>query len=292
MRQWLAMIAAVLTAAPVGAQGRTLGFRVAPDVAVRIQNLVGQTRVTGWDRDSIAVTATIPPGGGSLYGGGSARMAKLGIEGQNPSLAGPGAVLEVWVPHGARVWIKSAAAAVEVTDVRGEVEVTSVTGRVVLDGAPRVASLETIDGDVDVTGAATVVRIRTGAGRVRVTGVRGDLAVTTVQGAITIDSKELLSARVETVSGPVDVRAAVPPDGQLEVETHDGAVGLTLPASIDARFDLGTIKGVIATRLSGDSERRHERSVRFAVGKKAGAGRGASITVRTFSGDIRIDSNP
>lgn len=278
-------------ATPVLGQER-LGFRVAPDVAVRIHNLVGLTRVTGWSHDSIAVTATIPTGGGRLYGGGAGGQAKLGVERQDPSLAGPGAELLVQVPHGARIWIKSGAAVVEVRDVGGEVEVSSVTGRVTLAGSPRVATLETIDGDVDLSGAATVVRVRTGAGAVRVTGVRGDLAVTTVQGPITIDSKELLSARIETVSGDVDVRTAVPPDGQLEVETHDGTVGIMLPASIDARFDLATIKGAITTRLAGEGERRHERNARFAVGKKAGAGRGATISVRTFTGSIRIDSNP
>ncbi|MBM4187951.1 MAG: DUF4097 domain-containing protein [Gemmatimonadetes bacterium] len=296
-RQTTAAIA-VLTiagAASAAGQDRQLGFPADPDVALRVYNLVGTTRITGWDRDSIEVRATVPPRGGSLFGGGSRRAAKLGVDGQNPSFTGPPATLDVRVPRGARIWVKSGTADVIVAEIRGEIEVSSVTGAVTLTGSPRVAAIETIDGNVSITGNATVVRARTGAGAVTISGARGDVVVATVQGKVEIVSNELLSGRVETVSGSVEVRTAVPLDGQLEVETHDGPVEITLPRELDARFDLSTIKGApIATHFSGDVLRQHPRSARFAVGKKSGAGRGASIVVRTFSGAItvRSRSNP
>ena len=292
----LLLVGMVVAVPAVAERKQTKAFAVAPDVAIRIHNLVGVTRVTrviGWDRDSIAVVAVIPPGGGSFFGGGAGRFAKMGIEGQDPSLTGPGSELDVKVPHGARVWIKSGSAKVELVNVGGEVEVSSITGSVQLEGSPRVATVESIDGDVTIIGAATVVRVRTGAGVVKVTGVRGDISVTTVQGSVTIESDHLLSARIETVSGRVEVRAGISLDGLLEVTTHDGDALLLLPASTDARFDLSTVKGTIATTLAGRPPvPAGERSARFAVGKKAGVGRGAGITVRTFSGGIRIDSNP
>ncbi len=285
---------ALIVAGPVAAQRKQAKtFLVAPDVAVRIHNLVGVTRVTGWDRDSIAVVAMIPPRGGSFFGGGAGRFAKLGIEGQDPSLTGPGSELDVRVPRGARVWVKGGSATVELTGLGGEVEVSSVTGSVRLEGSPRVLTVESIDGDVTIIGAATVVRVRTGAGVVKVAGARGDISVTTVQGPVTIESDQLLSARLESVSGRVEVRAGISLDGLLDVTTHDGDALLLLPASTDARFDLSTVKGTIVTKLAGQpSVPAGERSARFAVGKKAGIGRGAGITVRTFSGGIRIDSNP
>lgn len=270
-----------------------MAIAVTADVAVRIYNLVGTTRVTGWDRDSIVVFATIPPRAGSFFGGGRGAFAKLGIEGQDPSLAGPGSDLEVRVPRGARVWIKSASATVDLHDLGGEVEVTSVTGAIHLEGSPRVTTLESIDGDLTIVGTATVIRARTGAGAVTVTGARGDLAVSTVQGPVTITSDQLLSARIESVSGTVRFTSGVPADGLLDIVTHDGDVRLLLPATTDARFDLSTVKGTIATGLPGrPAAAAGEHSVRFAVGKKAGVGRGAGITVRTFSGRIAVDSNP
>ncbi len=265
------------------------GFRVDSDVAVRIHNLVGSTTVTGWDHDSIQVVGSIPLNGGGFYGGGSGRFAKLGVDGQDLSAGGPGSTLEVKVPRGARIWIKSATATVTLGDLSGEVEVNSVTGGIDLTGTPRVANLETIDGDVTVTGLATVVRVRTGAGAVRVEGVRGDLTVTTIQGPVTVKTDELLAGRIETVSGTVEVTAGVPPNGQLDVETHDGPVTLVLPPDVDARFELSTVKGSIVTKLADGVERPRDRTTRFSTGKKAGAGRGGAIAIRTFSGRVRVE---
>lgn len=295
MRTVIAIAAAALVlAGPGQAQKKvTRTFAVAPDVAVRIHNLVGLTRVTGWDRDSIAVVATISPGGGAFFGGGGGRFAKMGIEGQDPSLSGPGSDLDVRVPRGARVWVKSGSAKVELVNVGGEVEVSSITGPVRVQGSPRVSTLETIDGDVTIEGAATVIRVRTGAGIVRVTGARGDLSVSTVQGAVIIGSDELLSARIESVSGRIEVRSGVAIDGLLDIQTHDGPVELVLPATVDARFDLSTVKGTLTSTLPGQLPiPKTERSARFSLGKKAGVGRGAGISVRTFSGSVTIGSLP
>jgi hypothetical protein len=291
--RYVVSVAALVASGSAEAQRKiNRGFRVDPDVALRIHHLVGSTTITGWSHDSIHVVGSIPVGGGSFYGGGGGQYAKLGIEGQDLSVPGPGATLEVKVPQRARVWIKSATASVTLGDLAGEVEVNSVTGSIALVGTPRVANLETIDGNITITGQATVVRARTGAGSVRADGVRGDLTVTTVQGAVTVHTAELLAGRIETVSGTVEVTAGVPPNGQLDVESHDGPVTLVVPSAIDARFDLSTVKGSVVTKLGDGVERARDRTARFSVGKKAGAGRGAAISVRTFSGRVRIEAAP
>lgn len=282
-----------LLAAPlVGQERRQTGYRVAPDVAVRIMNLVGAVSITGWDRDSIDVVAEIESGGGRFYGGGSGRIAKLGLEGQDPAGL-RGARLLVRVPREARVWVKSSTAPVELTGLDGEVEVTTVLGSVRLAGAARVATIETIDGDVRVQGPATVVRIRTGGGNAEVVGVRGDLAVTTVQGRITIVCDQILSARAESVSGRVEVRTTVAPGGRLEIQTHDGDVHVTLPAPADARFDLSSIAGPVITRLFDAPERVYRKgTAQFAVGPGAGTSRSGLVSIRSFKGTIRVDTNP
>ncbi len=266
------------------------GYRASSDVVLRIFNLAGQTRVTAWDHDSIKVTGTVSPGG-RFFGGGDRTMAKLGVE--DPQGRQPTATLEVWVPRRARVWVKSGSADVTVSGVSGEVEVMSVTGAVQLEGAPRVATLESIEGNVSVVGAATVLRVRTGGGSVRIDEVRGDVSVVTVAGAITVTSAEVLSARLETASGAVIFRSGVAADGRIEVDTHDGPVDLTLPPSLDGRFDLSAVKGKLMIELPGYRPKRgDDRSAVFATGKRSSAGGGVGVTVRTFSGQVRIGSNP
>jgi DUF4097 and DUF4098 domain-containing protein YvlB len=142
-----------------------------------------------------------------------------------------------------------------------------------------------------VAGAATVLRVRTGAGRVAVTGARGDLSVATVGGPVTLREGELLSARIETVSGAVDVAGPLAARGRLEVQTHDGDVRLALPASVEARFELLSVGGSVVTRLAGAPERRfRDGQAAFTTG--AGKGKPGVVTVRSFKGAIRVDTNP
>jgi len=287
----LGMALLASSAAPSAAQERVeRGYPAASDVVLRIFNLAGSTRITAWDHDSVRVTGTVAPGG-RFFGGGDRRMAKLGVE--DPAGRQPPGVLEIQVPRRARVWVKSASADVVLSGVAGEVEVMSVTGTIRLDGAPRVATLESIEGDVTVTGAATVLRVRTGGGSVRIDEVRGDVSVVTVAGSIAIVSPEVLSARLETASGGVTFRSGVGSDGRLEVDTHDGTVDLILPSSIDGRFDLSTVKGKLAIGLPGYRPKPgRDRAATFATGKRSAAGGGIAVTVRTFSGQVRIGSNP
>jgi hypothetical protein len=269
------------------------GFHLAPDGAVRIYNLVGSTEIEGWDRDSVAISATIPPGGGQLFAGGSGRAAKLGIESQDPNLSGPGSILVVRLPRAARVWVKTASARITASGLRGEVEVTSITGDLLLTGEPRVVTIESIEGRVEIRGPATLTRIKAGAGNVRLSGIRGEFTVSTVQGGVTVETEEILSGRIETVSGPVEVTGALPPSARFEIVTHDGDAKIHIGPPIDARFDLSTIHGKIVTRMFDQPDKIYaERTALFWFGPSAGTERGATVTVRSFKGNIRVDSNP
>jgi hypothetical protein len=286
--------AGLLLAVARAAAGQTIVRRVAiaPDAAIRIFNLVGSTEVIGWDRDSLVVTATIPPGGGDFVGGASERSAKYGVQAVDQSLGGPGSKFVVQVPRAARLAIKSATATVTVSGVLGEVEVTSVTGPVRVEGSPRVVTIDGIDGRIDVVGPATLTRVKSGSGVVQLMGVRGEFTVTTVEGAATVVTDEILSGRIETVSGRVDVTGALPVGARLDLTTHDGDVQAHLVQPVDAHFDLATIEGRIVTHLFDRDRVYRDRGAAFSVGPSAGTQRGARVTVRTFKGSIRVDSNP
>src|SRR6267378_1318726 len=72
---------------------------LAPDASIRVFNLVGSIHVTGWDKDSLAVTGTLAPGAGKLfYFGGAGRGAKLGVEAPDGIEPDGPTNLEVFVP--------------------------------------------------------------------------------------------------------------------------------------------------------------------------------------------------
>lgn len=262
------------------------GFAIDADAAIRIQMSAGELRVTGWDRDSVAIVGAIPPGGGTWYGGGRGRAAKLGVESRDPSGSGPGATLDVRLPRGARLWIKTVSATVHVDGVVGEVDIVSVSGALGVLGTPRVASLESIDGDLTVSGASGVVRARTGGGDITVRGPAGDVTVASVGGTIDVAVDRLDRGRLESVTGVVRFAGNLAPGGALEAESHSADVTVRLVGEVDAEFTLASVAGVVNNRLSpkaGASSAPRGKPLVFLVGEG-----GAQVSARSFKGTVTV----
>ena len=259
---------------------------IAPDASIRIWNLIGTTRIIGWDRDSIAVTATLPPGAGNFYMGGAGKGAKLGVEREDEVKDNQPATLEIRVPRAARLWVKSGSASIEASGLTGELEASSVDGSIRVEGSLKLVVAESMDGNINIAGPVSVVRIKGGGGTVTCRGARGDVHATTVGGAIVATDAALIRAHLETVSGVVSYDGTVAPQGTLEVITHSGDVTLRLPAEISAEFELNSIDGPIAFGPAGKGG-----SGKSTKGKvmsfSSGAGE-ARIQVRSFKGEIRV----
>jgi putative adhesin len=285
---------ALLLVAPLAAQQKIeRRIAIAPDASIRIHNLVGSIRIIGWDRDSIAVTGSVPPGAGSFYMGGAGRGAKLGIERQDEVKQGQPATLEVRVPRNARLWVKSASATVEASGLTGELECSSVDGSIRVEGSLRLVIAESMEGNINVAGAMSVARLKGGGGTITLRGARGDVLATTVGGAIVATDGAITRGHLETVSGTIAYDGTVSPRGTLDVATHSGDVTLRLPPDISAEFDLGSFDGSILYGLSGKGEGKGkgEEAPKPFRGKpvsfSTGAGE-ARIIVRSFKGEIRI----
>ena len=279
----LILLLLLFAAAPLPAQER-VDRRLAadPDVAVRIFNLIGFTRVIGWDRDTIAVTGTLPVGAGHFVAGGTRGAVKLGIDTPGDSAGSAAATLEIHVPHGARVWVKGAASDIEISGVDGELDLYSVSGRIRVEGQPRQLSAESIDGNIEVEGRAASTRVRTAGGAITLRYLRGALTASSVSGPIRIGGAALTRGRLESVSGEVSYKGDVLGGGTLDVQTHSGLVELRLPPAVSADFDLVAYAGAITSEFgSADSARAGRR--RFSTGTGS-----ALITVRTFKGAVRL----
>ncbi|HSB55802.1 MAG TPA: hypothetical protein VLD58_15680, partial [Gemmatimonadales bacterium] len=110
------------------------GRAAARDAAIRIFVVTGSLRVTAWDRDSVSVKGRVDPAAGRFFLGGTQNALKLGVEvpaGKEPDGTSD---LDVNVPAGARLWIKSTAADVEVTAAGGAIVVNGTSGRIRVAG--------------------------------------------------------------------------------------------------------------------------------------------------------------
>jgi hypothetical protein len=280
-------VALLALAVPLAAQQKIdRRIAIAPDASIRITNMAGVVRISGWDADSIAVTGTVAAGAGFFFGG-KGQFAKMGVERKDETLAEPGSTLEVKVPRGARVWVKSGTANIEVTGLRGEVECVSVSGSIRVEGSLKLLIAESMEGNLNASGPMDVVRLKGGAGTITIRGARGDILATTVGGAIVAMDGAVVRAHLETVSGTIAYDGSVDPRGTLESVTHSGDVTLRLPPEISAEFDLESFDGPIVVGITDKGSGREKPTTGKPVSFVTGAG-GSHVMVRSFKGEIRI----
>lgn len=275
-----ATLLAFLVAPASGQERVERRFPIDPGAYVKVFVQNGSVRVTGWARDSIAVTGTVERG--EFFAGGRGRNAKIGIW-TDDSPAGGSARLDVRVPASATVWVKSEAADVRVTDLSAGIDVLSVTGDVRIEGEPGPVYAESMGGRIEIVADAPSVRARSAAGDVSVRGRSRDLALSSVSGSIEVETERPLRARLETIGGAVRWNGGVDRGGALDVVTHDGPIEITLPEDVDADLEVVTIGGSI-TLAREDARRIGAREFDVVLG----AG-GARVTVRTFSGEVILD---
>jgi len=258
--------------------------------SVRIMIPLGSVRVLGWDADSLAVSARLErrAGGGRFYAAGDSHVRKLGIDGA----VGTGADIEVRVPRGATVWVKSATASIEVEGLDGTLDLSSQGGSIRVLGTPQDVTAETMDGSVELAGGTARARVKTVSGDILLRGASQDLGASTLSGRIVVRAAGwqrggtgVQRGKFESVTGDIRFEGELGRGGGVEVESQSGTIEVHVPASTVADFDLLTIGGTITNHL-GDAQPKPRaagtgQELRFATGTG-----GAQVTVRSFKGAI------
>lgn len=282
----LVLLALPGAAALAQASGQRVERKLAidPDASIRIYNLNGSVRVEGWDRDTVAVVATISdPLKNRFFFGGNAHGAKMGIESPLDLDQAP-VHLIVKVPTRTRLWIRAATASITLSGLEGGVDVSSTSGNIRFEGNPDQLNLETMDGSIEVIATGPWIRTKTASGSITLRGSGEDVGATTVSGDINMLSTGIRRIRMETVSGKVNFSGSLTRDGALTAESHSGTVDLLLPADLSAEFDLTTYQGTISNGFA--PERRPTRQgagEELHITVETGT---ANVTVRTFKGPI------
>ena len=257
--------------------------------SVRIVSPVGRVRVLGWDADSLAVSGRLERRAGRFSAAGDAHVRKLGVD---IAAGGGGAELEVHVPRGATVWVKSTTASIEVEGVDGTLDLSSEGGTIRVLGTPRDVTAETMDGSVELAGGTARARVKTVSGDILLRGASQDLGASTLSGRIIVRAAGwqrggtgVQRGKFESVTGDIRFEGELGRGGVIEVESQSGTLEVRVPANTIADFDALTIGGTITNTLGVAQPQRRPASagqeLRFATGTG-----GAQVTVRTFKGAI------
>jgi DUF4097 and DUF4098 domain-containing protein YvlB len=127
----------MLAAPPPGGAQTEHRQPAAADAAVTIHSQSGDVRVTGWDRQEILVRST-----------GRDRDVALAGSRSAPTVRNRSGRLEVQVPRGSRVQVRTMSGDVDVREVPGDLEIASMSGDIRVAGAVRTLIAEAVSGDV------------------------------------------------------------------------------------------------------------------------------------------------
>lgn len=263
------------------------GRAAARDAVVRIVVTTGSLRVSTWTRDSVAVKGRVDATAGKFFLGGTGAALKLGVEPPAGRAAEGESDLEVQVPAGSRVWVKSLAADVEVTATGGTVQVDGTSGRVRVDGTPAETGVETLDGNVELVIRGATARVRTASGTIVVRGVLQDLDASSVSGPLLVGMEgDAGRIRLETVSSEIAFKGGLIPDGRIQAETHAGDIELRLPPALGVAYHLVSYGGGLHNELvPASAVQKGPSKGEYRV--TTGDGR-AVVAVRTFKGTVTI----
>jgi DUF4097 and DUF4098 domain-containing protein YvlB len=280
--------AILLLSSPLGAQKKIeRRLPLGMEGALRVVNMVGSVVVHGWNKDTVLVRGTLGAGD-SFFMGGGYTGAKMFVESANDRDPKP-TRLEIWVPARVRLWVKTATANIDVSDVAGGLDLYVVSGTIDVTGNPSELNAEAIDGDIHVTGSPPWLRAKSATGAITLQGASSDAGLSTVSGPIKVDggSGVFERTKMETVTGNISFTGRLDRSGAFDFDTHSGSIDIAIPDKTSATLSVVSIAGNITNNLSkkGPIPGRFGRGAELTTEQGGG---GAKISVRTFKGPVTL----
>lgn len=263
------------------------GLPLDPTGAVRVYSLVGAVRITGWNRDSVAVRGTVGKGNSLHMGGGRAGI-KLFIEGVDERNPAP-ANIEVMVPVRAKVWVKTATASIDVSGITGSLDLYVVGGDITVKGNPADVNAEAIDGSISITGSPSWVRAKSASGNVAINGTISDVTCSTVSGKIDVTGRAFEKAKFESVTGGISFHGTFERGGLVNFDTHSGSIDIGMPGGSPAEFEIVSIAGSIKNGLTSSRPVPGKYGRGAELTTTSGPG-GTRVIVRSFKGPVTLNS--
>lgn len=247
-----------------------------------INVFAGSVTVRTWNRDAVKVEGET---GGRDRIAVRARPTTIDIE-TSAKYGPPGAAdLVILVPVGMPVDISGVELEVVIENCRCATHVESVQGDVTVTGVEGAVSLQSVEGAVKLTGANGNVQAHSVNADVIVRDVTGDVSAETVNGDVVLDRIRGGNVSASTVNGDVSFDGEVRKGGSYSLTSHQGDVDFTLAPSASATVRVNTFNGSFESdfpvTLQGQAGRN--KRLTFTLG-----GGGASVSLESFSGDIRL----
>ncbi|KAB7763823.1 DUF4097 family beta strand repeat-containing protein [Xanthomonas maliensis] len=273
---------AVAWASPAGAQTAiNQTHPLARGGRIDVDNLAGQVRVRGWDRDEVAVTGTLGANQ-RLEVNDSPDRLQLEVIYPRNSRNSEGTRLELRIPRGASLQVEAVSGDVDVDQVElARVQLKSVSGAVTAAGRAKEAQLETVSGALRSTLASSRLTLDTVSGAIEApAGASGQISVESVSGQIRLEAGQVSRLQAQSVSGATTLRiGALAPGGSVSAESVSGSIRLALPRTSSAALSIETFSGGI------------QSSVGRVEQPEYGPGKSLKASLGSGNGDVKLESH-
>jgi DUF4097 and DUF4098 domain-containing protein YvlB len=279
--------------------------RIGRDGRVSVSNISGDIVVSAGSGDEVSIEAVKRARGD----GGQLSSVRIDVEergggvyvrtthtGRNEHVS---VDYTITMPASAEADVHSVSGNTKVTGIRGSVRAESVSGNVTATDTPKLEVAKSVSGDVTLSGVTTDGDLSAGSvsGSVSAKSVKvHSLEMGSVSGDLTATDVTCDRLTAKSVSGSVEYAGTITRGGAYDINVHSGDVRLKLanPSGfvLNANSFSGSIRSDLPLTIGGDSSSRDRggrrgdvdnRSMRATYGDGS-----ATLTVRTFSGDIII----
>lgn len=282
---------AASAAEPIKAQAKPLDARG----TVEVSNIRGAIKISGWERNAVAVTGSIGAGSRLIFEGSGSRVlvrAERVGEGKGWfgwSGSGPkeDTILEVFVPFAASLEVEGVSADISIKGIRSSARISaeSVSGDVDVQAVTERLDISSVSGDAVFGGRAERVEAESVSGDLRLGGITGELSLDTVSGRANIAESRLHQLKAGSVSGDLQFDVDLIGNAGVNIEVMSGEITLVLPAALSAAVNAETFSGSLHADFP----------VKIVNNKGPGSemhgtlGNGdARIDLESFSGDIHL----
>jgi DUF4097 and DUF4098 domain-containing protein YvlB len=221
---------------------------------------------------------------------------------------GDWADLDIELPHGSVLRFAGTNVEVTVEELNGSTDIEVVNGDVYATNLSGTVKLETVNGDIDADGLSGRVSLETVNGsiddrnsrgpRLSLNTTNGDIDSTTtsesvsaetVNGDIELTAGPLDELDISTVGGTLEAEVTLKEQGEININSVNGRIELTVPTSTSARFNVSTAaRGRINNDLTDDepeSRNRYVNSKELDFTLNGGSG---DVSISTVSGNVTL----
>lgn len=261
-----------------------------PRGSVGIENVKGRIEVRVWDKAEVHIGGSLGDGVERFEVDGGRDRLDIEVKYPNNSRNSEPTTLLLKVPTLASLDIDGVAVDIDVLGTAGAtLDVDSVSGSVVVVGAPGEADLESVSGDVRATINSNNVSVQSVSGDVELRGrLKGEIEAETVSGNLTVDTRgeRLRSLSASSVSGDMTIRGALAEGGKISTESVSGDIDITMPKSLSARVTGESFSGDLSAPGAQINRAKYGPGSDFE--QRYGNGSG-EIRIETFSGTGRLE---